>query len=116
MTEDEWLNRIAETNQSAQEIADYIATEGCTCKEGSDWRADRYVLKQCEENIEAMFRENYPEIADLLQGIKAAVWGNKLKRITVTTHEGGTATMYRSGGNIEIRFIQKNETKLTASW
>lgn len=116
LTEDKWLERIAQTNQDPQEIADCLATEGCNCKEGSDWRADRYVLQQCEENIEAMFREKYPEIADIFQAAKARIWYQTLKKITCSTHESGTAAMYRSGGNIEIKFIQKNETKLTASW
>lgn len=89
LTEDEWLEKFQETNQSAEDIADTMATEQCTCKEGSDWRADHWVMEQCRENIEEMFREDYEEIADLLQEAVPMVYHQTVKKISITTPERG---------------------------
>lgn len=116
LSEDEWMDLIAETDKDAEELANIMAAEQCKCREGQEWRADRHVLKMCEDNIEAMFREKNPEIADVLQAARPLIWHKRLKRLSITTHEGGVASIYRSGGNIEIKFLQKNETKLIASY
>lgn len=116
LTEDEWLERIQRTNQDGDTIADTLATEQCTCKEGSDWRADHYVMDQCRENIEDMFRQDYEEIADLLQEAVPMVYYQQIKRLSITTPEHGVATMHRTGGNMKIKFSQKHETELTASY
>lgn len=116
LTEDEWLERIQRTNQDGNTIADTLATEQCTCKEGSDWRADHYVMDQCRENIEDMFRQDYEEIADLLQEAVPMVYYQQIKKLSITTPEHGVATMNRAGGNMKIKFSQKHETELTASY
>lgn len=116
MSEDEWLTWIQETNKDAEELANEVAADQCHCREGQEWRSERKVLEHCRQNIEAMFREKNPEIADVLQEARPLIWSQKLKRLSVTTHEGGVASIYRTGGNIEIKFLQKSETKLTASY
>lgn len=116
LSEDEWLDRIQKTNKDADTIADDLATEECTCKAGSDFRADHYVMDQCRENIEAMFREEYESVADLLQEAVPMVYYQNVKRVSVTTPENGIATMVRSGGNLKIKFTQKHETEMTASY
>lgn len=116
LSEDEWLERIRKTNKKAEEIADDLATEQCDCNQGSDWRADHYVMDQCRQNIEAMFRKDYPDIADLLLEAVPMIYYQEIKRISITTPEQGTASMVRSGGNMKIKFTQKHETELTASY
>ena len=116
LSEDEWLEKIKETNKEATQIADDLATEQCDCTQGSDWRADHYVMEQCRKNIEDMFREDYEEIADLLQEAVPMIYHQQIKRISITTPEHGVATMTRSGGNMKIKFTQKHETELTASY
>lgn len=116
LTEDEWLDRIRKTDKEADEIADDIATEECTCSAGSDFRADHYVMDQCRENIEEMFREEYEDIADLLQEAVPMVYYQRVKRVSITTPEHGIASMVRSGGNLKIKFSQKHETEMTASY
>lgn len=116
LSEEEWLERVRKTNKDADNIADDIATEECNCQEGSDFRADHYVMEQCRENIEAMFREDYEDIADLLQEAVPMVYYQRTKRISVTTPEHGTATMVRSGGNLKVKFTQRHETEMTASY
>ena len=116
LTEDEWLERIMEKDKDPEDIANDMATEECTCREGSDWRADKLVISRCRENIEAMFREEYAEIADILQEAVPMVYSQEVKRISVVTPESGLATLVRSGGNLKIKFTQKHETELTASF
>ena len=116
LTEDEWLEWFRKTNKKEEEIADALATEQCDCNQGSDWRADRYVMEQCRKNIEEMFRKDYEEIADLLQEAVPMIYYQQIKRISITTPEHGVATMTRSGGNMKIKFTQKHETELTASY
>ena len=116
LSEDEWLERIKKENKAGETIADEIATEECNCKEGADFRADHYVIKQCRQNIEDMFRENYEEVADILQEAVPMVYYQTVKKVTVVTPEHGVATMTRSGGNMKIKFSQKHETELTASY
>lgn len=116
LTEDEWLEKIKETNQKANDIADVLATEQCTCREGSEWRADHYVMDQCRQNIEDMFRKDYPDIAELLLEAVPMIYYQEVKRISITTPEHGTASMVRSGGNMKIKFSQKHETEMTASY
>lgn len=113
LSEEEWLNLFQETDKMAEEIADELAAEECDCRQGEDWRTGKIILERCQESIEEMFREHHPEIADLLQAAKEYIWSKRIKRISISTFEDGTASMYRSGGNIEIRFVKKNETKLT---
>ena len=67
------------------------ATLHCNCREGSDWRASRWVIEKCSDNIEMMFRDNMPEIADLLQEGKSIVYNGLVKRITCVTPDGGGA-------------------------
>lgn len=116
LSEDEWLERIRKTNEAPEDIADDLATEQCTCKDGSDYRADHYVMDQCRQNIEDQFREDYEEIADLLQEAVPMIYYQQIKKISITTPEHGVATMTRSGGNMKIKFSQKHEIELTASY
>ena len=116
LPEEEWLERIQKTNKTGTAIADELATEQCDCREGSDWRADHYVMDQCRQNIEDMFREDQPDIAEILLEAVPMVYYQQIKKISVTTPEHGVATMNRSGGNMKIKFSQKHETELTASY
>ena len=116
MTEEEWLDRIQKENKGAETIADDMATLSCNCKQGSDWRADMLIISRCEENIELMFREKLPEIADIFQDAKTLVQKQMLKKITVTTHDGGTATMYKKSGSLCVRYVETHETEMSAEW
>ena len=115
LTEDEWLEAIIETNMVAQDIADEIAMEQCTCREGAGWRHNKKVIEMTRDHIELMFRDQYPEIADILQEAKTLVWSGPIKKLAVCTNDSGTAIMYRSNEKLEIKFTQKKETKMTSS-
>lgn len=98
------------------EEAHYRASLECNCKEGSDWRADLLIIEKCSDHIEMMFRDSYPEIADIFQDAKSVVYSGTVKRITCTTPEGGVAAMYKKGAGIELKFTEKHETKMSADW
>ena len=115
LTEDEWLQEIIHTDLDPQEIADIIAMEQCTCREGESWRHARQIMEQSRGHIEFLFREKYPEIADIFQEAKTLVWEGRIKKITASTQDSGTAVMYRSNEKLEIKFTQKKEMKMTAS-
>lgn len=116
LPESEWLERIQKENKDGPAIADELATEECDCKQGADYRADHYVMEQCRQNIEAMFRKDHAEIAELFQGAVAAVYYQKIARISAITPERGVAIMSRNGGNMDLKYTEKHETKLTASY
>lgn len=115
-TEDEWLDIIQKTNQDAQQIADEEATLSCNCKEGSDYRAEEWILQKCHDNIEIMFRDNNPEIADVLQEAKRMVYRQNVKKINVSTYDGGTASMFRKQGDIVVRYTETHETEMQTGW
>lgn len=105
--EDKWLDVIQKNNMSPQDIADENATLACKCKQGLGYRKRKEAVKTCGDNIEAMFREHYPEVADILQEAKELVYGgNCIKKLTVTMPEGaGIASISygKTGLKIEHR-------------
>lgn len=114
LSEDEWLALIKSHGMGAEDIADYIAAQECGCKEGRKWRHTTAVLNLTGENIEALFREKLPDLADILQEAKSIVWEGKIKRLTAKTQESGTAYMYRKEGELIAGYAQKTEKKMIA--
>ena len=114
-SEAEWLDLIRETNKDAEQLADEEATRQCRCYEGTAYRKETAILKEAEVNIEMMFRDNLPEIADTFQAVKEFVQQNKIKKISISTHENGTASMVRREGNIKIDYRETKKTELTTT-
>ena len=104
------------SEDTEMEEACYRATAECNCKDGSDWRATQLIIEKCSDNIETLFRESYPDIADILQEAKGIIYTGDIKRITCVTPEGGIAAMYKKGGSIELKYTTKKETTLSADW
>lgn len=102
--------------EQLQRIADREATKGCLCKEGYMLRDKWAIIDECSDNIESMFRENYPYIADLFQEAKEPVYEHVIRKINVQTQDGsGTAVMYRKGKTIELKFAERKETTLATA-
>lgn len=102
--------------ETEMEEACYQTTIECNCKDGSDWRATQLIIEKCSDNIETLFRESYPDIADILQEAKGIIYTGDIKRITCVTPEGGIAAMYKKGESIELKYTTKKETTLSADW
>ena len=114
-TEDEWLDLIAEKNARGQDIADYLAALECNCKEGADFRTEQRIFQEAAENIDIMFGDDYPEIADTFQKLKAAIWHNQLKQIKISTHENEVAEMSRTQNRIRIAMTRKKQSEMITS-
>lgn len=114
-TEDEWLDLIARTNAKGQDVADYLAVLECNCREGADFRTEQRIFQEAKENIDTMFGEEYPEIADTFQNLKAAIWHNQLKRVKISTHENEVAEMSRTQNRIRIAMTRKKQSEMITS-
>lgn len=107
LTEDEWLDWIQRTNRSGDDIADFLAAQNCTCKEGQAFRLEQRVFAECETNIDLMFGKELPEIADTFQRLKAAVWHEQIRSIVIRTPNDITASMAKGNGNIKLKCVEK---------
>ena len=105
----------AGSEQEEEEAADTLATLTCRCKEGRDMRAYARKMKDCTDKIEAMFRENYPEIADALQETKTAVLNGDILKITITdAMTGGVASMFMKKDRLKIKWKKPVEWEIEA--
>ena len=102
--------------EQLQEIADREATKGCTCKEGYALRDKWAIIDECSDNIEAMFRNSQPYVANMFQEAKELVYDHAIKKKKIQTQDGsGTAVMYRKGKTIELKFAERKETTLATA-
>lgn len=112
LKEDEWLDRIRETGRSGTDIADFVAAQNCNCKDGEAFRLEQRVFEECEGNIEIMFGESLPEIADVFQRLKAAVWHEQIRSVVIRTPNDITATMAKGNGTIKLKYVEKKCSEL----
>ena len=105
----------AQTEEEEEAAADNLATLTCKCREGRDMRQYRRRIKDCQDKIEAMFRDHYPEIADALQETKGAVIEGTIARVQVTdAATGGTASMFMKKECLKIRWKKPVEMEIEA--
>lgn len=112
MSEDEWLESIQKTNKAGADIADWFAALKCNCKEGSAFRLEQRVFEECETNINIMFGDSLPEIADTFQRLKAAIWHDSIRSIVIRTPNDITESMQKGNGNIKLKLIEKKCSEL----
>lgn len=105
-TEDELLDRIRIANKVAEDIADDDVTRGCTCKAAQAVREKEASLYACEQIIEEIFRNQYPELADILQEAKTVVYGGQvIKKVTATLPaDGGVGTVSWGADGLSVEF------------
>jgi len=113
MTEDEWLERIQKTNKSGATIADYMASRECNCRNGQEWRDKQENIEQAHSNIDMIFGEKYPEVADILSKSVEMIAEGVIRKITIMTPEKYQALMEKKRGSISVRLKEINETELT---
>lgn len=99
-----------------QPAADDEATRLCDCKQGRAYRDENKTLDQCRENIEDMFGEKYPEIADVMTQAMPFVWSHTIKQLVCSTHENGVAFLTRKKDKLVIRFTKKSEIELETGY
>lgn len=114
-TEDEWLELIKKYNQKPQTMANEYATRTCNCQKGQAWRDMKDALEICGRNIELMFEENFPEVAEILKEAMPLVYGAKiLRKVSVTIGDDqGIATLAYGKTGLEVEHKKVLQTKLT---
>ena len=112
LSEDEWLQLIQQEDADPEQITGEIATLECNCPDGDSYRTEKRELKNCEQIIEDLFRESYPDIADIFQEAKECVHHHAIKKITVTTNESGTASMTKKAQGIAVGYSQTRKTEI----
>ena len=117
-TEDELLDRIRREDKVAEDIADDDVTHGCNCKAAQAAREREASLYACDQIIEEMFREQYAELADILQEAKSVVYGGKvIKKVTVTLpEEGGTGTISWGSEGLSVEFKKTLRTSASTGF
>jgi len=113
MSESEWKQKAEAAGITEHELADREATETCNCVSGANYRERIMALNIANDLIEGMFRNHYPEVADVLQEAKGIVYGGRtIRKITVTMPgEAGSATISygKSGIKVEHRKVLHEE-------
>lgn len=105
----------AETDNEEMRAADTLATLVCRCKDGKDYRDFRRRIRTCADQIEAMFRESYPSIADALQETKEFVINGDIAVITCKDGmTGGIASMFMKRDRLKIRWRKPVEMEIDA--
>lgn len=105
----------AKTDEEGMAAADALASLLCRCKDGKDYRSYRNRIRSCSDQIEAMFRESYPDIADVLQETKEAVLTGAIAIITCKDgNTGGVANMFLKKERLKIRWKKPIEMEIDA--
>lgn len=96
------------------EDPDLEATRDCHCYEGGPWREREKVLNAAEQNIDAMFGDHFPEVAEAFQALKENVYDGKIGRITIKLPGGATARLWMpSASAMKVDFKQTTVTELS---
>ena len=101
------------TGSCTEEQLNDWATEMCDCYKAKVEKNRAKAEETGKNNIEYLFRENYPEAADILRYATAAVVRGKIASITVDTGYGirGKVTL-TSKGKVKIEQTVSRKTSL----
>ena len=83
---------IPVTTESVESL-DRRATEICSCDDAKAWRLREKKRDTAMENIEHMFRRDFPETADILSVSVDAIMLSKIDKISLDTGYGVKAEM-----------------------
>ncbi len=106
LSDEEWAEHLEKTGLSGETLGDEIATLRCKCKEGAKYRMRSESLFACSEIIEGTFRNEFPDIADLLQSVKGTVYGGHTVSKIVATLPGdkGQATISYGKDGMKVEY------------
>lgn len=105
----------AGTDEEHTAAVDALASLLCKCRDGKDFRAYAKRIRSCTDQIEAMFRESYPDIADVLQDTKEFVLGGNISVVTCKDSlTGGVASMFMKKDRLKIRWKKPVEMEIDA--
>ena len=96
------------------EDPDAEATRDCVCQAGESWRERERILNAAEENIDAIFADHYPEVAEAFQELKGSVYDGKIGRVTFRLPGGATARLWMpSATAMKVDFKKTTVTELS---
>lgn len=107
------VHHMQTTGQCSEEQLNEWATEMCNCS-GAKMEKKRKTLEEtAKNNIEKLFREHYPETADLLRQAVNPVVRSLIASVTVDTGHGikGKVT-FTSKGKVKVEQIVSKKTSL----
>lgn len=106
------IYQLETTGICTEEQLDRWATEKCDCGGAKAERRKMKTEETAKDNIEKLFRENYPEAADIMRGCVNPIIGNQIASITIDTGSGikGKVSMTRKG----MVKVEKNVSKKTS--
>ena len=107
------IHHMNTTGQCSEEQLNDWATEMCSCA-GAKIEKKRHTSEEkAKDNIEKLFRENYPEAADLLRQAVNPVVRSIIAGITIDTGHGIKGKVTLTGkGKVKVEQIVSRKTSL----
>lgn len=107
------INRMDTVGQCTEKQLNDWATEMCDCSGARVEKKRAETAEKARSNIEKLFRENYPDTADILRMAVGPVTKNIIAGITVDTGHGikGKVTL-TSKGKVKVEQIVSRKTSL----
>ena len=98
----------------APEDPDEEATQDCQCVKGGQYRQKMKVLTAAEQNIDAIYGEHFPEVAEAFQELKGYVYDGLIGRITIRLPGGATARLWMpSATAMKVDYQKTTVTELS---
>lgn len=93
---------------------DEEATKDCVCRDGEAYRERSRVLTAAGENIEAIFGEKMPDVAEVFQGLKGQVYDGRIGTVTIKLPGGAAARISMpSASAMKVEYIKTTVTELS---
>lgn len=107
------VHHMQTTGQCTEEQLNDWATEMCNCSGAKMEKNRKTSEEKAKNNIEKLFRENYPETADILKAAVNPVVRNLVASITVDTGHGIKGKVNLTGkGKVKVEQIVSRKTSL----
>lgn len=107
------IHHMNTTGQCTEEQLNDWATEMCDCAGAKIEKRQKKTEEKVKNNIEKLFRESYPETADILRQAVAPVVKSTIASITIDTGHGikGKVTL-TSKGTVKVEQSVSKKTSL----
>lgn len=93
-----------------KEQLDKWATERCTCADAVKIQKMKRAKRSAEDNIRAMFSNEYPEVADILNRTLPYIASERVLKVTVDTGRGVKGNMtVTNKGTIKVEMVTSSK-------
>lgn len=96
----------ANSDADPEDILNWIATMNCTCEDGRAEQAQQISKDETFDNIDKLFKEDHPEIAELLKSAAVLMYNQKMVKLSIQIgkYTKGTITK-NSKGIVQVKRI-----------